>query len=307
MRNICTSFIIHFDARTPWFGAGRTAIALGQLSILLFASSTSLMVPVLGRPDAPYCDGVKTISLYCMGDVPHHTWRWVFIAILLIVASGISPRLTAVPHAWVSFSLNQSIALPDGGESVAQVITLLLIPVCLVDDRKWHWVQPERTYPPIARGVSAATSLMIRLQMAAIYLNSGIAKLATPAWLDGSAEYYIVRDKNFGTSGIVDPVMRWLTSYPLGSASITWGTILLECVLAVLILGTSRMRLLALIAGAGLHLAIILTIGLWSFSAIMIGGLLIVAGSGNTSAIGVVSRWRRRYDQARSPEVIYER
>ncbi|QHC70946.1 sporulation-delaying protein SdpB family protein [Rathayibacter sp. VKM Ac-2801] len=294
MMTALRQWAVSYDARTPWIGAGRTLIALGQLSILLFASPSALLVPVVGRPEPPYCDGVRSISLYCRGDVGPETWHWLFIGVLLVVASGFAPRWTAIPHAWVAFSLNQSIALPDGGESVAQVVTLLLVPICLLDDRTWHWFRPTRALRPVSRGITLSASLMIRLQMAAIYINSGVAKLGTSAWVEGSAEYYIVRDKNFGASGPVEPVILWITASPLGTAALTWGTIALECLLAILILGTSRMRMLALALGLLLHAAIIVTIGLWSFSFTMIGSLVLAVGIGTwTVSSETMPRWLR--------------
>lgn len=126
-----------------------------------------------------------------------------------------------------------------------------------------------------------------------IYINSGVAKLGTDAWVAGSAEYYIARGKSFGTTGLLEPVMLWFTATPIGTASITWGTILLECLLGVLVIGTARMRSLGLLLGALLHVGIIASIGLWSFGLIMIGSLCIVASTDDATSMSRFARSRK--------------
>lgn len=271
-------------------------LALAQLTILLFTPIEALLVPVLHRPDAPYCDGFNAMSMLCVGQGLGGVavWRWVMIAVLIVVLVGIFPRWTALPHFWVSFTLCQSISLPDGGESVAQIITLLLVPLLWLDDRKWHWKWPERPASPTKKGVSLAILLFVRLQLAAIYIHGGLSKLGTDAWLNGSAEFYIAQSSNFGVSGPIEPIFLWFVSLPVGTALISWGTIILETALGVMCLGTARMRMVALVLGSFLHIAIILTIGLWSFSLIMIGTLIVATSLNRDQSARVLRSIRSR-------------
>ncbi len=264
---------------SPWAGLGRTIIAIAQLTIFLFATSSTLFVPVYGQADAPACGGFRQVSLYCLGGLnpDPEVMRWIFVVVLLVVASGWRPQFTVIPQAWIAFSFNQSVSLPDGGDSVAQIITLLMIPIFICDRRKWHWGDAPTDPSRMSHGLALSAWLFIRLQVAAIYLHSGLGKIGTEAWAAGSAEYFVARDKSFGSDGVVGSILEWYTSSAIGTVSITWGTILVECLLAVLILGAARMRFVALLIATALHLGIIVTMGLWSFGLIMIGAVMVAA------------------------------
>jgi antimicrobial peptide system SdpB family protein len=268
-----------FDLRTRWFGIGRTFIASAQIVILLFTEPQALFVPVIGQPHAPYCSGLASVSAFCVGGggLSLEWRRWLLILILAVIASGYRPRWTVLVHAWVCFSLAVSISLPDGGESVAQLITLLIVPIGLADNRRWHWGEAQGQLHRIWRGIGLATILVVRLQVAAIYINSGVAKLGTADWLNGSAEYYILRDKNFGISGPFTGLFLWATHAPIITAAMSWGTIAAECSIGLMMLGTFPWRRRGMILGITLHSLIIVTIGLWSFSLIMIGTLILAA------------------------------
>jgi antimicrobial peptide system SdpB family protein len=175
-----------------------------------------------------------------------------------------------------------SISLPDGGDQVARIVGLLLIPMSMVDDRKWHWVRPSRPIKPLATGIAGAFVVAIRIQVAAIYLNSAISKFGTDAWVEGSAEYYYVRSLMFGVSGWVGDIMLEATKVPLIVAGLSWGAILVEIAIAVLIMGRHRYRRWAVILDLALHGFIVVTIGLWSFAAIMVGTVLIAASASAT-------------------------
>lgn len=273
--------IARFDPRTRLIGAGRTLIALAQLSIVALTPPAALLQPVIGQGPGPMCDSIRTLTIYCVGgDAVSQEWRrWIMIVLLCVIASGWRPRWTAIPHAWICLSLGMSISLPDGGDQVARIVGLLLIPIALVDGRRWHWSIPRRPLRPFASGVASAFIIAIRIQVAAIYLNSAIAKFGTDAWVDGSAEYYYVRSLMFGASGWIGALMFEITKVPLFVAALTWGAILIELAIAVLILGRASWRRWAVVADLALHGFIVLTIGLWSFAAIMVGTVLIAAST----------------------------
>ncbi len=194
--------------------------------------------------------------------------------LLLLVASGFYPRATGFVHAWVTFSIAGSIALPDGGELAAKVIALLLIPMCLTDDRLWHWSRPRKPLPPASRGIAYAALWAVRLQVAGIYLHSGLGKFASSDWLSGTAEYYVLRDNMFGAAGWIRDLAVAMMSVPWLVFAITWGSIALELSVGLIILlGTDRLRRLALTLVIVFHVGIIVTIGLWTFALVMIGAV----------------------------------
>lgn len=268
--------LLTFDHRRPWFGVARTILASGQIVLLAFTDPRALLVPVAGQAPAPYCDGVKAISAYCIGgDILDPIARhWIMLVLLLLVASGFYPRATGVVHAWVTFSIAGSIALPDGGELAAKVIALLLIPMCLTDNRLWHWARPKTSLLPVSRGIAYAALWAVRLQVAGIYLHSGLGKFASSDWLSGTAEYYVLRDNMFGAAGWIRDLAVAMMSVPWLVFAVTWGSIALELSVGLIILlGTDRLRRLALTLAIVFHVGIIITIGLWTFALVMIGAV----------------------------------
>lgn len=272
-----------FEPRQRWIGIGRTIIALAQFFTLAFTPTDALFQTILGQAPAPACVGMNVASAFCVGgDVLSTDVRqWILAALLLVVASGYRPRYTVFLHAWISFSIAGSIALPDGGDQAARIVCLILIPIGLADNRTWQWSHPSRAKPinPSLQALSLAGGMVIlRIQIALIYFQSAIAKLFVDDWANGSAEYYILRDKMFGASGIVGgDLLQTLTQNPWMTAAMTWGAIVVECSIAVLILGQASWRRKALAFAIFLHLGIIVTMGLWSFALTMIGAVMIAA------------------------------
>ncbi|MBT0568537.1 sporulation-delaying protein SdpB family protein [Williamsia sp. CHRR-6] len=280
-----TNWAFTFDPRTRWFGVSRSLIAIAQAVTLLLTPARYLIVPLDGAPTAePKCSGPAALSAYCLGGNDHSQVRqWIIVAILLVVAGGYRPRWTALPHAYAAYSIVQSISLPDGGESVAANITLIILPLAFIDNRHWHWTtRTDGELGPTALSVSAAAAWAARIQVAYIYLDSAISKFGVADWANGSAEYYFVRDNLFGAT----PVFKWIadpiTRQPWGTAAMSWGAIVIEIVIAVLVLMRFRLRTIALDLDLALHGSIILLMGLWSFSAIMIGAVIIAASPSRT-------------------------
>lgn len=270
-------WITSYDPRTRYLGVGRTIIAVAQLTILVFTPVTALMVPV-GGISGPKCSSVQALSLYCLGGDSYLSVKhWMLVALLLVVASGYRPRYTSFIHLWVTVSISGSINLPDGGESVARVVTLLLVLICFADNRTWHWQFPSTPVPVNAGAISLAASLFLRVQLAYLYIDSAIAKFGVDSWADGSAEYYFVRNPMFGSAGPVDTIVKAITTHAVPTALLTWGALAIELVIGIAILGGTRSRRIALICDCLLHIGIIVTMGLWSFSLVMIGSAVIAA------------------------------
>lgn len=279
-------YVRRFDPQQLGIGVGRSVIAVGQAAFLLFTTPQALLAPVIGQQPAPYCDGVKAISLYCTPGLSGNPVlaHWIMFALLIVVASGFLPGPSGVVHAWVSFSLSASIALPDGGDIVARIVTLLLIPYCLTDRRLWAW-RHGAPLGSIRLGIAFASIWAVRLQAAIIYVDSGIAKVASDKWLTGTAEYYVLRDSTFGASGVVRNIGLFFTSSPVTVALATWGAMALEITVGVLIMvGRDRGRSVGLVLAILLHVGIIVTIGLWSFGLAMIGLVIIATVRSGTAS-----------------------
>lgn len=260
------------------FGIGRTTMALAQLSVLVLTDPSYYFLTVGENNINDSCaDALIPISLYCFSPGNSHIANYIAVAILVVVASGILPRYTAVLHFWVSFSIASTISLPDGGESVMQVMTLFMMIACLGDNRLWHWQSPRDKQPSgLLLGVSWAGSWFVRIQIAYVYLNSGLAKLAVEQWQEGTATYYVSRMEYFGAAGLFDDQFKALLSVPVFALASTWGTIAVEVLLALFIVSnSSRLSKFAILLSALMHVMIALMIGIVSFAVIMTSSVIV--------------------------------
>ena len=294
-----------WSTTTPWtnvYGVARSLLALATAGTLAFSAPGTLFRPAAGLPPAPYCLGPGRISIFCL--VPQdRLWlaRWLGVAILLVVASGWRPRFTALFHWWIAFSLFVSATIPDGGDQATSVLTLLMLPVALTDPRRWHWqALPEQT-PTATRHVlrllALSALLVIRVQVAGIYLNSSIAKLAVTEWRDGTAVYYWISQPVFGAPGWLHGILLAVAATSLGVIAMTWGTLILEFTLGIAIVMPRRSWKYLLVAGILFHGSIALMMGLASFSIAMAGALILylrpVDQSFNLNALAqMVHHWR---------------
>jgi antimicrobial peptide system SdpB family protein len=270
--------VLRFDHRNVWFGFGRTIVALATLSELTFTLRDDLLHPVDGTA-GPNCLVMHSISLYCIGNPVQYVVlrQGALMLALSLVISGWRPRYTAFLHLWATFSISTSITLPDGGDSIALILVILITPMCLCDDRRWHWNRPTHKMGVSSRALGFASSWAIRAQVSYIYADSAISKMGVAEWADGSAFYYFVRDKMFGSAGPLSGFWWWISSTDLGCVTFTWGTIVLELLIAAWSLLGGGWRKIALLGTIVLHSAIFLAVGLFSFSMVMIGVCLFVA------------------------------
>jgi len=266
----------------PWtnvYGFARTLLALGTALTLTFSSSGALFGPALNTPPAPYCDGARKISLFCLANGHLDLARIPAVLILLLVASGWRPRITGLLHWWVSFSFQASALIVDGGDHVSEVLTLLLLPVTLTDSRRWHWQPPHAAAAPerseAARFVARFALLAIRVQVCGIYLHSSIGKMSVPEWVDGTALYYWLSDPLFGAPSWLSPAIMPLVTHGLTVTLLTWGVIFLELVLAAGLLISPKRWPTLLALGIALHSGIALIQGLTSFALAMIAALIL--------------------------------
>jgi antimicrobial peptide system SdpB family protein len=258
-------------------GLARTVLALGTAATITTTSPSILMSPLANGVRPPMCTGVTNAGLWCMTGENLALGRWLSVAILLVVASGWRPRLTAIPHWWVSWSLMVNATMVDGGDQITAVLTALLMPILITDRRHWHWQRPADSGrdPGMRHVVARASLLLIHIQVAVLYFQASVAKLGVPEWADGTAMFYWSRDPAFGSAPWIRPVMELFTYSPYGVAFLSWGTIALEFTIALAILLGPAMRRALLIVGISFHALIAIDIGLVSFFMAMTGALLL--------------------------------
>ncbi|MFC4535922.1 sporulation-delaying protein SdpB family protein [Sphaerisporangium dianthi] len=259
----------------PWtnvYGLARTVLACCTLTTLLASETSTLFRPAQGIPGYPYCDGAP-YSLFCV--VPLETAHALAIVILLVAASGWRPRYTALPHWWVAVSFQASATIPDGGDQVAAVLSLLILPIALSDGRTWHWQRPAGQVNPVISLVAWSASLVIRVQVAGIYLQASMAKLGKEEWADGTALYYWFGDPQFGIPGWASGVLQPVLASPVGVTLLTWGTVAVEFALFLGLVARRAARPYLLVSGLALHASIAILMGLGSFALAMSASLIL--------------------------------
>ena len=105
---------------------------------------------------------------------------------------------------------------------------------------------------------------LIRCQLSVIYFTTGLWKVLSPAWRDGSAVHWALNVNTFHRfpwtlPAALDPLL----------SAMTWGTLFFELAVPVLVL-FRRTRAVTLLAGVGLHLGMGLTMELGLFSWVML-------------------------------------
>lgn len=272
-----------YAATSPWtnvYGLARTSLAIGTLITLLCNSGTTLFAPA-GTVAAPVARGFIT-SINFFGLFPGESWelaRGVAIALLAVVASGWRPRVTGIVHWWIATSVYTASPLIDGGDQVTAVLTLLLLPVCVTDPRRWHWHALDAGSPRLSRQLAAIsaslTLVVIRVQVAVIYFHAGVAKLAVDEWGNGTALYYWFTDPVFGMPAWLEPLLMPLLRHPVGVVVLTWGVMGLEIALFLALVMEKKYWRPLLMVGLCFHAGIVVFHGLVSFFFAMSAALIL--------------------------------
>ncbi|MEE1942656.1 sporulation-delaying protein SdpB family protein [Streptomyces sp. TRM 70361] len=271
----------------PWtnvYGLARTLVALGTAGTLVASSAETLFRPVATLGDYPPCTSTAAAGVFCLAPDDHTRLTWIMwgcVAVLLVVASGWRPRLTALPHAYVNYSVFSGISIIDGGDQIALVLSVLFVLPALGDGRRWHWQQPpDRGTGPSSGALPALIGVsglvMVRVQMTVLYFQAAAAKLPHAEWQDGTAMWYWGSHLEFGPAPWLDTLVAPVITAPLGVALLTWVPLVIEFSLAVSLLLPQRVRWWVMGAGLSFHLSIAVMMGLWSFALAMAGGIVVL-------------------------------
>ncbi|MEU5696090.1 sporulation-delaying protein SdpB family protein [Actinosynnema sp. NPDC020468] len=260
---------------TNTYALTRSLLAAGSLITLLANPTGILFMPQSNAPMPPRCGGVSDISVYCVA--PSIGWgKWISVLVLLAVLSGYFPRLTAIPHWWVSFSFQASASVLDGGDQVTAVLSAILIPIALCDGRRNHWSDNRDTTTDPGERARAARLIawvavgVVRIQASMLYLQAGIAKLGVPEWANGTAMYYWMNDPMFGAPPWATWILQPLLHNGLTVALFTWSVVFVEVVFAAGLVAPKKWWRPILLVAVVFHAGIALTMGLVSFACAMI-------------------------------------
>jgi antimicrobial peptide system SdpB family protein len=284
-------FASSLEKDSPWgtgYALARTLLALSTFSTLAASPASSLFLPVVGRPDFPYCNDLARFGLFCV--VPDglaggsalgrlELGRAIACGILIVAALGFWPRVMGLLQWWVTFSLQANATMVDGGDQIGAILALLLLPCCVTDPRWNHWRRMPADPPcnPHVMLWAAMSHVTVRVQVAIIYFHACVGKFHVQEWLDGTVLYYWVFDPQFGATGVVCAVLGPIVKSP-AVVWLTWSVMALELALAVGVFLSASTRRVLLWPAILLHGGIAMIHGLLSFSLAMWAGLTIYAG-----------------------------
>lgn len=268
----------------PWtnvYGMARSALATGTLLTLLANPADLLFRPFGGEAMGNVGRaGTWGWSLFFLVPSTHlEIARWASIAVLVLVISGWRPMVTGILHWYVSFSFAAATVLIDGGDHITAVLTMLMIPLTLTDTRRSHWsfpVQDDGTASFAIRSqIGRSSIIIIRIQVALIYLHAAVGKMRVDEWADGTAVYYWFTNPLFGAAPWLE---RWLVpplSNPIIVTCVTWGVMVFELSLFLALVMEKRWWKYMLAFGLLFHVAIVGVHGLVSFFFAMAGALIV--------------------------------
>jgi antimicrobial peptide system SdpB family protein len=272
--------IEQFSSTYAWrssYGLARSFLALGTLLTLLFNPIDILLKPVGGQAIV-YCDRMG-IGIFCLLANHLLVAQFICLLILMLVVIGWQPRWTGILHWWVAYSFTASLTVVDGGDHIATILTFLLIPITLTDDRKWHWQEgfsPSSSFSYGARSIICQLALFaIQIQVSIIYLHAATAKAHVDDWQNGTVLYYWFTHPIFGSPRYLDFIIQPIISNDFILTFLTWSIIFFEFSLFAGLYMNERLKVRFLQVGIAFHFGILLLHGLFSFFLTMCGALIL--------------------------------
>ncbi|MCX6131920.1 MAG: hypothetical protein NTX25_23045, partial [Proteobacteria bacterium] len=188
-------------------------------------------------------------------------------------AIGIYPRFLCIPHAWVAISFATSAEIVEGGDQINALLTLILVPVLLLDSRRWHWSQLQAPSPYHSLTGFFSWSLF-RFQVAFVYYEAGVYKTMIKEWADGTALYYFMNDSVFGLPVFLRPLFHFIFSHGLLLTLLTWSVMVLEILLAAALFMDRRWWKFLITPALFMHFSIVYIHGLGTFFLSMAAALI---------------------------------
>ena len=200
--------------------------------------------------------------------------RILAIIILAFIITGYFMKITSLLHFWIAASFFMLRPVSIGVDNIEMLLTLLLIPVCLFDERKNHWHHPA-AINKFNNLIQNIFLFFIKIQVAFIYYDSFHDKLFIKEWLNGTVIYYWFTHNFFGLHpsliNVLEPVFKNIPVLLL----LSWSTLVFEALLAIGFLLPSRYKLLLLKCGIIFHFSILLIHGFTFLFFVMSGALFL--------------------------------
>lgn len=268
---------------TNVYGLARSLLAVCTLTALVSHTPSELFFHFPGYMESTHPGTLSEFSLFYLLKDHILVAQGLSIAVLLAVLVGWRPRITGLLHWYVAVSFAASCMVVQGGDHVVANMTFILLPLTLLDGRRFHWDRPDAsatwdestTWGLFKTNLAQSCFLVAAIQVAVIYFFAGVGKLSVTEWANGTAFYYWFTHPVFGAPDWLRLVVEPLLSTRPVVVAVTWGTILFEVILAMGLLAKDRFKPYMLALGLFFHFGIVLVHGLFSFFFAMAGALIV--------------------------------
>lgn len=262
----------------------RAGLALGTLLTILLNPVNVLFPEFISGTKLFYSKltfSGTNISYFLIQNI--FWYKAISSLVLLLVISGIYPRITGLLHFLVSFSFFRLSIIVDGGDQLASNLSLLLIPLTLLDGNSNHWKSRTAIRSGYMQGIYLGFVFLIYVQIGVIYLQSSLAKLPVEEWHDGTALWYWTRHEIFGSSDFLKNLLSKLLSNAFIIYTLNYAVLLLELLVPLSLFvkkeGKAIRGLCILLIS--FHVLIIFIQGIFSFSIVMISSLIFYFNQGD--------------------------
>lgn len=282
---MCLKPVLFKSIRKPKFGyylgIVRSLLAVSLLTNLIFTGIDKLFFYNLHADVNPDIFTVKygiltKYSIFNLLDI--EVAFYLTIVVLIIVITGYFSRISSILHFYVCFSFVSSSLLVNGGNRISLILTLLLIPICFLENRKNHWIDKNEK-PNFYKDVALNFILFFtRIQISYIYFQTFYKKLALEEWSNGTALWYHLQEANAFTvdSGLRRMILDFLIYNDKLLVISTWSVLLAEFLLALTLFIKQENRIYLFLLGFLLHAGIAVFLGLFSFALVMISALVLL-------------------------------
>jgi antimicrobial peptide system SdpB family protein len=200
--------------------------------------------------------------------------RIISCLILAFVIIGFLPRVTCFLQFWLSLSVYSSSYITEGGDQINMILSILIIPICLFDNRINHWNFYKNNENINVKSTVFFALNIIKLQVAILYFISGFGKLFNDQWREGSAMYYWIVNKEIGTNYYIEFIFSYIFSNRYILFFTTWFVMLFEISLSLIML-TNFNKKYFFYSALIFHAMIFIFFGLFSFELSMSAALFI--------------------------------
>lgn len=266
-----------FERQDPRSAAAvRIAFCLTWLLILWdFYPAMNLLFGARGlfgtMEPLPYAlDDWRTLLFHFDDPVSLQIWFWLSVLVCVSGLVGFRSRLSLCLTVYSMLLFRErGPYITFGADLVLNCLGILLLfadsgAVWSVDG----WLK-RRRHVPYPRLIEGWPIKALQIQVALIYLITGLKKIQTTPWQDGSAVYYALHVGNVLKG--VDSL--WLTHHHALLAALNYFTLVVEIGFPLLVF-YRRTRLLALLLGVALHSGIDCLMSIRFFSLAMYVGYL---------------------------------